>query len=81
MPMAPAATSHAIFPRGVRSPRTTRPASRPRIIVPSVGMKLRVAYPPPLKRNQPSGGNRFRNQVSNAQARFVFLFQWAANPR
>jgi len=43
-------------------------------------MKLSVAYPPPLNVNQPSGGKRLRNHVSKAQARFVFLFQWAANP-
>jgi hypothetical protein len=43
-------------------------------------MKLRVAYPPPLKRNGDSRGKRLRNQVSKAHARLLFLFQWAANP-
>jgi hypothetical protein len=49
-------------------------------MVPSVGMKLSVAYPPPLYFEPPSGGKRFRNQVSKDQARLVFLFQCAANP-
>jgi hypothetical protein len=43
-------------------------------------MKLRVAYPPPLKANGRSRGKRFRNHTSNAQARLLFLFQCAANP-
>ena len=80
MPMAPATISHVIFSRAVLSLFITLPACRPRIIVPSVGMKLSVAYPPPLNLNHPSGGNRFRNHVSKAHARLVFLFQWAAKP-
>jgi hypothetical protein len=33
-----------------------------------------------LKRNGLSRGKRFKNQVSKAQARLLFLSQWAANP-
>src|SRR4051812_4471753 len=52
----------------------------PSIMVASVGMKLRVDQPPSLKRNGDSRGNRFRNQTSNAHARFEFLLKWARNP-
>ena len=47
MPIAPAASNRriGIAGRGVAQPA---PAASPRIIVPSVGMKLRVRYPPPL---------------------------------
>ncbi len=48
-PTMPANASHLIFPRGSRSPRRTFPASRPRIIVASVGTKTgasAVAAPP-----------------------------------
>src|SRR3982751_822169 len=60
--------------------RSQPPAIRPRIIVPSVGMKLRVAYPPALQTNGLARGERLRNHVSKAQARLLFLFQWAMNP-
>src|SRR5215468_8844530 len=56
------------------------PVSSPRIIVPSVGMKLRVDQPPWLKTNGCSLGKRLRNQTSNAHERFEFLFQCAKNP-
>ena len=51
------------------------PANSPRIIVPNVGIKLSVAYPPPFARKGFSRGNRFKNHLSKAQARLVFLFQ------
>src|SRR5262249_50679582 len=37
-------------------------------------------YPPPLNANGFSRGKRFRNHKSTRHARFVFLFQCAANP-
>ena len=49
-------------------------------MVASVGMKLSVDQPPLLKRNGVSRGNRFRNQTSNAQDRFVFLLKCARKP-
>src|SRR2546421_12779541 len=79
-PITPPANSHFTFARAGRWLRTTPPAIKPRIMVPSVGIKLSVAYPPPLYVNGFSRGNRFRNQVSNAQARLLFLFQWAWKP-
>ncbi len=48
--------------------------------MPNVGIKLRVAYPPALSVNSCERGNKFKNQASNAQAAFVFLFQCAAKP-
>ena len=50
MPMAPAASSRFIGMRGADA-RSQRPATSPRIIVPSVGMKLSVRYPPLLATN------------------------------
>src|SRR5215475_5682351 len=79
-PISPAHTNHFTLPYGSRLLRNTLPAIKPRIIVPSVGMKLSVAYPPPLNANGLSRGKRFRNHTSNRHARFVFLFQCAANP-
>src|SRR5205807_6351952 len=49
---------------GFRASRNQRPAIRPRIIVPSVGMKLSVRYPPSLYTKGCSRGNRFRNHWS-----------------
>ena len=48
-----AAGTHALagapaFARTGADSRSQRPAARPRIMVPSVGMKLRVRYPPPF---------------------------------
>ena len=43
-------------------------------------MKLSVEYPPPLCVNGTIRGKKFRNQVSNAQARLLFLLKWAARP-
>src|SRR5262245_1387250 len=79
-PIRPATTNHFTLPRGSRLLRNTLPAINPRIIVPSVGMKLSVEYPPHLNENGFSRGKRFRNHTSNRHARFVFLFQCAANP-
>src|SRR5690242_11705418 len=76
----PATTSHRIFFDLDASFFSQPPAMSPKIIVPSVGMKLRVAYPPPLNWNGSFVGNRLRNHVSNFQARLLFLFQCAANP-
>src|ERR1017187_3712239 len=76
-PMIPAIASHLTLADGARSLLSTPPAIKPSIIVPSVGMKLNVAYPPSLKTNFVSRGNRFRNHVSKAQARLLFLFQCA----
>ena len=41
--------------------RNQRPATNPRIIVPSVGIKLSVRYPPSLSTNGFVRGNRFKN--------------------
>ena len=76
----PATARRPSLARAVPSCRSQSPAIRPSSIVPSVGIKLSVAYPPPLNKNGFARGNRFRNQTSNAQARLVFLFQWAAKP-
>src|SRR3954462_5968184 len=56
------------------------PANNPSIIVPNVGMKLSVEYPPSLLRKGFSLGNKFKNHLSKAQAKWVGLFQWAARP-
>src|SRR5204862_7192630 len=63
-----------------RESRNQRPAIRPRIIVPSVGMKLSVRYPPELYTKELSRGNRFRNHWSKRLPKLQFLFQCAANP-
>src|SRR5438309_2199061 len=76
----PATTSHSTFFDFELPLFSQPPAISPRIIVPSVGMKLSVAYPPELNTNGSLRGNRLRNHVSNAQARLLFLFQCAANP-
>src|ERR1700761_3675187 len=60
--------------------RYHRPAKRPSSMVPRVGMKLSVRYPPSLYANGASLGKRFRNQRSNAWPRLLFLFQCEANP-
>ena len=73
--ITPAEASHFTLDHEGRSLRSRPPAIRPRIMVPSVGMKLRVAYPPPLKRKGFERGNKLSNQVSKAQARLLFLFQ------
>src|SRR4030095_16399414 len=78
--ITPATTSHRTFVDEERSLRRTPPASRPKIIVASVGMKLSAAEPPPFARNGFSRGKRLRNQVSKAHARFAFFVQCAANP-
>src|SRR6185503_19812441 len=79
-PMTPTITSQRIFANGARELRRTFPAIRPRIIVPSVGMKLSVEYPPRLKRKGFSRGRRFMNHVSNDHAALLFFCQWAAKP-
>ena len=56
------------------------PASNPKTMVPKVGIKLSVEYPPPLFVNGVFLGNKFRNHLSNSQAKLVFLFQCAAKP-
>jgi len=60
MPMAPAANRRNMGMRGAEA-RSQRPATSPRIMVPRVGMKLRVRYPPPLATNGEVRGKRFRN--------------------
>src|SRR5580658_1138188 len=60
--------------------RNHSPARRPRRMVPSVGMKLSVRYPPSLNANREGRGRRFRNHTSNAWPRLLFLFQWEAKP-
>src|ERR1700719_3168403 len=79
-PITPAVASHLILAMFERALRSTPPAIKPRIIVPRVGIKLSVAYPPSLKAKGFSRGNKFKNQVSNAHARLLFLFQCAAKP-
>ncbi len=49
-------------------------------MVPSVGMKLSVRYPPELNTKRLVRGKRFKNHTSNAWPRLLFLFQCAANP-
>src|SRR5450759_5208528 len=78
-PIAPAIRSGFIGMRGAET-RIQRPAARPRIIVPSVGIKLSVKYPPPFATNGFTRGSRLRNHWSNAFPRLPFLFQWAAKP-
>src|SRR5579862_1759936 len=41
--------------------RNHRPAINPNIIVPSVGIKLSVKYPPSFATNGETRGNKFRN--------------------
>src|SRR6202034_2756113 len=48
------------------------PAKRPRIMVPKVGMKLRVRYPPPLYAKGCSRGNKLRNHRSKVWPRLLF---------
>src|SRR5262249_43155997 len=78
MPAAPASRSR--FTGVFCDSRIHTPAISPRIIVPSVGMKLGVRHPPSLYSNRLSHGNRFRNHWSNLLTRLKFLFQCAANP-
>ena len=47
-PITPAISSRSMGMRGALA-RSHRPATNPRIMVPSVGMKLSVRYPPSLK--------------------------------
>src|ERR1700753_358704 len=54
--------------------RNHRPAINPKIIVPSVGIKLSVKYPPSFATNGDVRGNRFKNHWSNALPRFALLF-------
>src|SRR5262249_51924709 len=55
-------------------------AIRPKIMVPKVGIKLSVKYPPSLYSNRLTRGNRFRNHWSKRFPKLKFLFQCAANP-
>ena len=77
---APAITSPRNFCSLDPLPLSHSPARSPSIIVPSVGMKLRVDQPPSLKTKGCSRGKRFKNQTSKAHERFEFLFQWERNP-
>src|SRR5262245_61066652 len=80
----PATTSHTTFSILFLFPFSHSPAKSPRIIVPSVGMKLSVAYPPPLVlKGSPCPrtlGISRTKRSSNAHARLLFLFQCAAKP-
>src|SRR5204862_1241892 len=76
----PAATSPFSLSPAARGVFSHSPHQRPSIIVASVGMKLSVDHPPLLKRNGFSRGNRFRNQTSNAHARFVFFSKCPKSP-
>ena len=76
----PAMASQRIFPAASREPRSTPPAISPRIIVPRVGMKLSVGYPPSFTSHGLARGNQFRITRSAAQAKLLFFCQWAANP-
>src|ERR1035437_10119335 len=78
-PATPAANKCFMGMRGARA-RNQRPAANPRIMVPKVGMKLRVRYPPLFATNGSVRGDRLRNHWSKAFPRLVFLYQWAANP-
>src|SRR5580698_2050318 len=60
--------------------RNHSPARNPSKIVPSVGMKLSVRYPPPLSTNREARGRIFKNHTSNAWPRLLFLFQCEAKP-
>ena len=77
---APPITSPFSFSTGVRVVFSHSPHHSPRIIVASVGMKLRVDHPPLLNRNGRSRGNRLRNHTSNAQDRLEFLLKCARKP-
>src|SRR5215472_13131570 len=63
-----------------RDSRIHIPAIRPKIMVPSVGIKLSVKYPPSLYSNRLSRGKRFRNHWSKRFPKLKFLFQCAAKP-
>src|SRR6266403_2158349 len=79
MPDTPAISNFVIGILG-RDSRNHFPAIKPRIIVPSVGMKLSVRYPPELYSKRFSRGNKFRNHWSKRFPKLQFLFQCAANP-
>src|SRR5262249_61336155 len=76
----PTAANRRTFNHGLPGSRSHCPAISPRSMVPSVGMKLSVAYPPPLWVNGCAREKSFRNHTSNAHARLLFLSQWAASP-
>src|SRR5439155_1639591 len=75
IPSKPAARRTRIFFPSGSPPRSRPPASSPSTIVARDGMKLRVRYPPSLKTNGRSRGNRFRNHWSKPAARLVVLSQ------
>src|SRR5689334_14560957 len=79
MPMTPATAKRLSGMMGANV-RYQRPATKPRIIVPSVGMKLSVRYPPSFATNGLTRGKRFKNHWSKALPKFAFLFQCAAKP-
>ena len=49
-------------------------------MVPSVGNEAQRRVAAVVEQERLSRGNKFRNQMSNAQAKLLFLFQWAAKP-
>src|SRR5882757_2107451 len=63
VPATPAISNFVIGIFG-RDSRNHFPAIKPRIIVPSVGIKLNVRYPPELYSKRFSRGNRFRSHWS-----------------
>ena len=78
-PIAPAASSCRIGIAGADL-RSHRPPTNPRIIVPSVGMKLSVKYPPLFATNGFAAGTNSGTTRSNALPKLFSLFQCAAKP-